>query len=122
MATTYSFFLIKIVNQIKDEEALKTSKKPFPVWLAQIKYRIQTIKLKIRSILSWKYYGSYSASDIQDDIKYATKPKAILTTNPLNHIYINRINNRLALKRKDGYKLPLQMPETKKFFGSTKKN
>ena len=37
------------------------------------------------------------------------------------HVYINRINNRLVFKIKDGYKLKLQTPETMKLFGSTKK-
>ena len=37
------------------------------------------------------------------------------------HVYINRINNRLVFKIKDEYKLELQMPETMKLFGSTKK-
>ena len=44
-----------------------------------------------------------------------------LTTIPPIHIFINRINDRLLLKIKDGYKLELQMPETIKLFGSTKK-
>ena len=39
---------------------------------------------------------------------------------PIN-VYINRISNRLVFKIKDGYKLELQMPETMKLFGSTKK-
>ena len=37
------------------------------------------------------------------------------------HVYINRINNRLVFKIKDGYNLQLQMPETIKLFGSPKK-
>ena len=37
------------------------------------------------------------------------------------HVYINRINNRLVFKIKDGYKLKLQMPETMKSFGTRKK-
>ena len=37
------------------------------------------------------------------------------------HVYINRINNRLTFKIKDGYKLKLQTPETIKLFGGTKK-
>ena len=44
-----------------------------------------------------------------------------LTTIPPIYIYINRINDRLVLKIKDGYKLELQTPETMKLFGSTKK-
>ena len=44
-----------------------------------------------------------------------------LTTVPLIHVYINRINNRLVFKIKDGYKLELQTPKTIKLFCSTKK-
>ena len=39
----------------------------------------------------------------------------ILPTNPHIHIYISRINNRLVLKIKDGYKLELQTPDTMKY-------
>ena len=65
--------------------------------------------------------GSYSISDIQDYIEYIIKKHETLPPNPLIHIYINRINNRLELKIKDRYKLELQTPETMKLFGSTKK-
>ena len=41
--------------------------------------------------------------------------------NPPIYVYTNRISNRLVLNKKDGYKLELQMPETMKLFGSTKK-
>ena len=44
-----------------------------------------------------------------------------LTTAPTIHVYINTINNRLVRKTKDGYKLELQTPETKKLFGNTRK-
>ena len=64
--------------------------------------------------------GSYSVSDIQDYIKYIIKMHKTTTVPPI-HIYINRINNRLVSKIKDGYKLELQKPETMKLFGSTKK-
>ena len=47
------------------------------------------------------------------------KKHETLTITPI-HIYINRINNKLVFKIKDGYKLDLQTPETIKFFGSTK--
>ena len=43
-----------------------------------------------------------------------------LTDNLLIHICINRINNRLVFKIRDGYKLELQRPEMMKIFGSTK--
>ena len=65
--------------------------------------------------------GSYSVSDIQDYIKYITKKHETLTTIPYIQVYINRINNRLVFKAKDGYKLELGTPETMKLFSSSKK-
>ena len=62
--------------------------------------------------------GSYSVSDIEDWIKFIIKKHGTLTTIPPIHVYINRINNRLVFKIKDGYNLELQ---TLKLFGSTKK-
>ena len=65
--------------------------------------------------------GFYSVSDIQDYIEYIIKKHKTVTAIPPIHVYINRINNRLVFKIKDGYKLQLQMSETIKLFGSTKK-
>ena len=66
--------------------------------------------------------GSYSVLDIQDYIEYIRKKHETLTSIPPIHVYIiSRINNRLALKINDGYKLELQKPETMELFGSTKK-
>ena len=47
--------------------------------------------------------------------------KKALSTNPLIHIFINRINNKLVLKEKDEYKLEFQTPEIMKLFPGTKK-
>ena len=65
--------------------------------------------------------GSYSVSDIQDNIEYIIKEHETLTIIPPMHVYIDGINNRLVFKIKDGYKLELQIPETMKLFGRTKK-
>ena len=65
--------------------------------------------------------GSYSVSHIQDYIKYIIKNQEKLTTIPPNHVYINRINNRLVFKIKHEHNLELQTPEIMKLFGSTKK-
>ena len=62
----------------------------------------------------------YSVSDIQDYIKYIIKKHETLTTIPPIHVYINRINNRLVFKIKDGYKLELKTSETMKLFDNTK--
>ena len=47
--------------------------------------------------------GSFSVSDIQDYTEYIIKKHKILTAIPPIHIYVNRINNRLVFKTKDGY-------------------
>ena len=60
-------------------------------------------------------------SDIQDYIEYIIKKLETLPTIPPIHIYINMINDRLMFKIKDGYKVELQMPETMKLLGGTKK-
>ena len=65
--------------------------------------------------------GSYSVSDIQDYIEYIIKKHETLLTILLTHLYINKINNRLVFKIKDGYKLELETPGTMKLLGSTKK-
>ena len=59
-------------------------------------------------------------SNIQDYIEYIIKNHEILTAILPIYVYINRINNRLVFKTKDGYKLELQTPETMKIFGSIK--
>ena len=65
--------------------------------------------------------GSYYLSNIQDYIEYIIKKHETLTIIPLIHVYINRINNRLVFKIKEGYKLELQTPKTIELLGSTKK-
>ena len=65
--------------------------------------------------------GSYPVSDIQDYIEYIIKKHEKLIKIPTIHVYVNRINNRLVFKIKDGYKLELQTTETMKLFGCTKK-
>ena len=65
-------------------------------------------------------HGSYSVSDIQDYIKYVIKKHEVFTTIPPINVYFNKINNRLVFEIKVGYKLELEMSETKKLFGSTK--
>ena len=64
--------------------------------------------------------GSYSVSDIQDYIEYIIKKHETLTAIPPIHVYINRINNRLVFKIKDGYKLGLQTPETRNYLVAQK--
>ena len=60
--------------------------------------------------------------NIQDYVEYIIKKHETLTTITPIHIYINRINNRLAFEIKKGFKLELQTPETVKLFDSTNKS
>ena len=63
--------------------------------------------------------GSYSVSDIQDYFEYILKKHSERVDNPSIRIYINRIENRITFKNKNGYYLELSTPETMKLLGST---
>ena len=51
-------------------------------------------------------------SDIQNYTKYIIKKHETLPTVPPIYFYINRINDTLVFKVKDGYEVELQTPET----------
>ena len=63
--------------------------------------------------------GLYSVSDIQDYFKYILKKHGENTNKPSVQIYVNKIENRITFKIKDGYSLELLTPETMKLLGST---
>ena len=65
--------------------------------------------------------GSYSVSDIQDYFKYILKKHGADIDKPSVQIYINKIENRVTFKIKNGYSLDnkLLIPETMKVLGST---
>ena len=63
--------------------------------------------------------GSYPVSDIQDYFEYILKKHSESVENPSIRMYINRIENRITFKIKNGYCLELLTPETMKLLGST---
>ena len=63
--------------------------------------------------------GSYSVSDIQDYFEYILKKHRESVDNPSIRMYINRIENIITSKIKNGYYLELLTPETMKLLGST---
>ena len=63
--------------------------------------------------------GSYSISDIQDYLEYIWKKHGENTNKPSIHIYVNKIENRVTFKIKDGYSLELSTSETMKLLEST---
>ena len=56
--------------------------------------------------------GSYSISDIQDYFEYILKKNSESVNNPAVRIYVNKIENRVMFKIKNGYCLELLTPET----------
>ena len=64
--------------------------------------------------------GSYSISDIQDFCEYIFKKNSESVDNPSIKRYVNKIENRVTFKIKNGYYLELSTPKTMKLLGSTK--
>ena len=64
--------------------------------------------------------GSYSVSDIQDYFEYILKKHGEDIDKPSVQIYVNKIENRVTFKIKNGYSLELLTPETMKLLGSIK--
>ena len=62
---------------------------------------------------------SYSISHIQDYFEYILKKHSEILDNPSIRIYVNKIENRVTFKFKNGYYLALLTPETAKLLGST---
>ena len=63
--------------------------------------------------------GSYSVSDIQGYFEYILKKHEEDIDKPLVQIYVNKIENRVTFKIKNGYSLELLILETMKLLGST---
>ena len=63
--------------------------------------------------------GSYSKSDIQDYFEYILKKHSENIDNPSIRIYVNKVENRITFKIKNGYYFELLTPETMKLLGST---
>ena len=51
--------------------------------------------------------GSYSVSDIQDYFQYILKKHGENTDKPSIQMYVNKIENRITFKIKNGYSLEL---------------
>ena len=63
--------------------------------------------------------GSYSISDIQDYFGYILKKHGEDIDIPSVQICVNKIENRVTFKIKNGYNLEFLTPETMKLLGST---
>ena len=63
--------------------------------------------------------GLYFIADIQDYFNYILKKHNENVDNQSIRIYVNKIENRITFKIKNGYYLELLTPETMKLLGST---
>ena len=61
--------------------------------------------------------GSYSVSDIQDYFEYILKKHGENIDNPSVKIYVNKIENRITFRIKNGYSLELLTLEPMKLVG-----
>ena len=64
--------------------------------------------------------GSYSVSDIQDYFEYILRKHGEDINKAWVQIYVNKIENRVTFKIKNGDSLELLTPETMKLLGRTK--
>ena len=62
---------------------------------------------------------SYQMDHIQDYFEYILKKHSESVDTPSIRVYMNRIENRITFKNKNGYYLELLTPETMKLLGST---
>ena len=63
--------------------------------------------------------GLYSVSNIQDYVEYIFKKHGEDTDKPSVKICVNKVENRVTFKIKNGYSFELLTPETKELPGST---
>ena len=61
----------------------------------------------------------YSVSNIQDYFEYILKKHGENTDKPSGQIYVNKIENTVTFKIKNGYSLELSTLETMKLLGSS---
>ena len=119
-----------LVLKLTDKLDLRRGQKTVALSNLRIDYRCKNVKslynnnrFKI-SAPTWSEEfelpdGSYSVSDIQDYFEYILKKHSESVDNPSIRMYINRTENRITFKIKNGYYIELLTSETMKLLGST---
>ena len=122
----YHVLVLKLTNKLDLRRGQKTvalSNLSICYTWKNIKSSHNNNKFKI-SVPTWSEEfelsdGSYSVSDIQDYFEYILKKRSESVDNPSIRIYVNKIENRITFKIKNGYYLDLLTPETMKLLLST---
>ena len=121
----YHVLVLKLTNKLDLRRGQKTvalsNLSIYYTW-KNIKSSYNNNKLKI-SAPTWSEEfelpdGSYSVSDIQGYFGYILKKHSESVDNPSIRIYVNKIENRITFKIKNGYYLELLTPEIMKLLGS----
>ena len=121
----YHVLVLKLTNKLHLRRGRKTvalSNLSMYYTLKSIKSSWNNNKFKISAPTWNEEYelpdGSYSISDIQDNLEYILKKYRESVDNPSIRIYVNKIENRIDFKIKNGYYLELLTPETMKLLGN----
>ena len=121
----YHVLVLKLTDKLDLRRGQKTvalsNLSNYYTW-KNIKSSYNNNKFKI-SAPTWKEEfelpdGSYSISDIQDYFEYILKKHSESVDNLSIRIYVNKTENRIPFKIKNGYYLELLTPETMKLLGS----
>ena len=123
----YHVLLLKLADKLdlrRGQKSVALSNLSICYTLKNIKSSYKNNKFKI-SAQTWSDEfelpdGSYSISNIQDYFEHILKKHDENVDNPSVKIYVNKIENRVTFKIKNGYYLELLTPETMKLLGSTK--
>ena len=118
--------ILKLTNKLD----LRMGEKVIPLSNASIYYTWKNIKSSYNnnkfkiSAPTWNNKfelpdGSYSVSDIQYHFDYILKKHGEDIDKPSVQIYVNKIQNRVTFKIKNGCSLKLLTPETMKLLGGT---
>ena len=121
----YNVLVLKLTNKLDLRRGQKTvalsNLSIYYTW-KNVKSSYNNNKFKI-SAPTWSEEfklpdGSYSVQDIQDYFEYILKKHSESVENPSIRIYVNKIENRITFKIKNGYDLELLTPKTMKLPGT----
>ena len=118
-------FILKLTNKLDliiGEKTIALSNLSICYTWKNIKNSKNNNKFKISAPTSNDIFklpdGSYSVSDIQDYFEYILEKHEQDIDEPSVRIYVNKIENEITFKIKNGYSLDLLTPETMKLLGS----
>ena len=120
-----------LISKLTNKLDLRIGKKAIALSNLSVYYRWKNIKSSYNnkkfeiSAPTWNDEfelpdGSYSISDIQDYFEYILKKHEKDIDKPSVQIYVNKIENRVLFKTKNGYSLELLTPETMELLGGKK--